>query len=202
FATFNLSDGCPLPATTSYAAVIQGGQFPAAGQLIVNPGTVGLSDTPFSVAASITFQDAAIDAGFTTLSGPYTVRILCQDDFGNVQRDFTAPLTFTTPTTYVTVQNTTTTLAVSPAGPVTVGDSVTLTATVAPAAAAGSVQFKDGTANLGAPVPVSGGTASLTTSALAVGTHSLTAGVNPGGPPLFNAVTAPAPFLAAASHTA
>jgi hypothetical protein len=192
FATFNLSNGCPLPATTSYAGVIEGGAFPASGQLIVNPGTVGLSDTAFSVGASITFQDAAADAGFSTLSGPYTVRILCQDDFGNVQRDFTAPLTFTSPTTYTTptpIQDTTTVLAVTPAGPVTVGTSVTVKATVSPAAAAGSVQFKDGAASLGAPVAVAAGVASLSTTALAAGTHSLTAVFTPGDPTAFKAST-------------
>src|SRR5262249_40262569 len=54
------------------------------------------------------------------------------------------------------------------------------------AAAAGSVQFKDGSSNLGAPVAVAGGTGSMSTSALAVGTHSLTAGFIPAGPALFN----------------
>ena len=43
---------------------------------------------------------------------------------------------------------------------------VTFTATVVPSSAAGSVQFKDGATNLGAPVAVSGGQATLVTSAL------------------------------------
>ena len=39
----------------------------------------------------------------------------------------------------------------------------------------GSVQFKDGAANLGSPVALSGGVATLSTSALTQGTHSITA---------------------------
>jgi hypothetical protein len=64
------------------------------------------------------------------------------------------------------------------------GQSVTFTATVSNTAGAGistatptgSVQFKDGASLLGAPQMVSGlGTATLTTSSLAAGTHPITA---------------------------
>src|SRR5258708_27140993 len=64
------------------------------------------------------------------------------------------------------------------------GQSVTFTATVANTAGAaistatptGSVQFMDGATFLGTPQTASGqGTATLTTSALAVGTHPITA---------------------------
>jgi hypothetical protein len=51
---------------------------------------------------------------------------------------------------------------------------VTLTATVSPAAATGSVEFLDGVTSLGIS-PVASGSAQLVTSALAVGVHSLTA---------------------------
>jgi hypothetical protein len=53
-------------------------------------------------------------------------------------------------------------------------DPVTLTATVSPAAATGSVEFFDGASSLGTS-PVSAGAAQLITSSLAVGVHSLTA---------------------------
>ena len=72
-------------------------------------------------------------------------------------------------------QTTTTHLAVSPSGGATPGSTVTLTATVAPGAAAGSVQFKDGATNLGSPVAVSSGTASTTTTVLTNGSHALSA---------------------------
>ena len=63
----------------------------------------------------------------------------------------------------------------APAGPVAYGTSVDLSATVAPSTAVGTVQFKDGTTNLGTPVAVSGGTALKTVSTLTSGSHSLTA---------------------------
>ena len=54
------------------------------------------------------------------------------------------------------------------------GQSVTLTATVSPAAATGNVTFQDGSGSLGS-AKLSGGTATLTTSTLSVGTHTLKA---------------------------
>ena len=77
-----------------------------------------------------------------------------------------------------TAQATTTTLAASPTGHQTPGGTVALTATVTPNSAAGSVDFKDGTTDLGS-MPVSGGTATLSTSTLSTGQHSLTGTFTP-----------------------
>ena len=75
---------------------------------------------------------------------------------------------------------TTTTLGVSPASPQIVNTSETLTATVTPGSGvAGSVQFLDNGTALGAAVPVTAGSAALTTTALPVGTDSLTAMFTP-----------------------
>lgn len=76
-----------------------------------------------------------------------------------------------------TLAASTTSLAANPA---TGGynQSVTFTATVAGGGTAtptGTVQFKDGSANLGSAVAVSNGVASLTTAALAPGNHSISA---------------------------
>ncbi len=69
---------------------------------------------------------------------------------------------------------TATTVVASPAS-TNYGDPVTLTATVAPGTATGTVQFSvDGT-NLGSPVTVTNGTASYMTSTLAVGAHTIIA---------------------------
>jgi Bacterial Ig-like domain (group 3) len=78
---------------------------------------------------------------------------------------------------------TTTTLAATPASPQQSGTAVTLNANVSPAAA-GSVEFKDGS-TVFATVPVTAGAASTTTSALSVGTHSLTASFVPTDPAAF-----------------
>ncbi|MFC6646596.1 DUF3500 domain-containing protein [Granulicella cerasi] len=69
---------------------------------------------------------------------------------------------------------TTTTTLTSSATAASYGTAITLTATVAPSGATGSIIFYDGSTSLGS-VAVSSGAASLSTSTLAVGTHSLTA---------------------------
>lgn len=68
-----------------------------------------------------------------------------------------------------------TSLGVSP-GSVTIGQPVTLTASISGNSPTGSVQFKDGSNNLGSPVAVSNGSATLSTNQFsATGTHSLSA---------------------------
>ena len=78
-------------------------------------------------------------------------------------------------------QAATTTGVVRSAGPnpSTVGQSVSFTATVAVTApgagtATGTVQFKDGATNLGAPLALTAGQATFTTTTLALGAHSIT----------------------------
>ena len=67
-----------------------------------------------------------------------------------------------------------TALTASP-NPGTSGQNVTFTATVTGIAPTGTVQFADGATNLGSPVALNGGIAALATSALAPGSHSITA---------------------------
>lgn len=71
------------------------------------------------------------------------------------------------------IVDTTTTLNV-PATAKT-GTAVNLTATVAPAGATGTVQFKDGTTNIGGTIPVNNGTATLNHTFTTNGNHSITA---------------------------
>jgi hypothetical protein len=73
-----------------------------------------------------------------------------------------------------TIQGTSTTSVTSSPNPSVVGESVTLTATVTPASATGTVEFFDGATSLGT-APLAGGSASINTASLAVGPHSLTA---------------------------
>jgi len=120
-------------------------------------------------------------------TGTYTLSVLCFDSSGFVgQGEINGKVEFT-PTagdynaTWVQLPNgesTTTTLAATPADPVTQGTPSTLTATVVPSAAAGAVQFKSGSTNLGSPVAVAGGTAQYV-GALPAGTNSLTANFIP-----------------------
>ncbi|WBB65471.1 Ig-like domain-containing protein [Micromonospora sp. WMMD812] len=84
------------------------------------------------------------------------------------------------------------TLTVLPAGSQPQGTERTLTARITPANATGTVQFRNGTNPLGEPAQVVNGQASLTTTALAVGTHSLTAVFTPAQSAEFEATTSPA----------
>ncbi len=59
--------------------------------------------------------------------------------------------------------------------PSVLGQSIVFTATVSPNTATGNVQFKDGATALGSPVSLSGASASLSISALTVGSHAITA---------------------------
>ncbi|MFL5493448.1 MAG: beta strand repeat-containing protein, partial [Gemmatimonadales bacterium] len=79
-----------------------------------------------------------------------------------------------TGTTTLVIKRTSTTTVSGPASS-TFGGSVTFTATIGGGPSpTGTVQFKDGGVNLGAPQTVSGGTASVSTSALAGGAHTIT----------------------------
>jgi hypothetical protein len=72
---------------------------------------------------------------------------------------------------------------------VQVGGNATLTATVTPAGAAGSVEFFDNGNSLGAPVPVDNGTASFSTTTLTAGAHPITAKFTPTDPSKFSGST-------------
>ena len=85
----------------------------------------------------------------------------------------TGPITAACAVTIDFIRDTTITIA-STAEPAVYGQSITFTATLAASAPTGNVVFRDGATVLGT-VPLSGASASLTTSALVVGTHSITA---------------------------
>ncbi|MFD4183739.1 Ig-like domain-containing protein, partial [Rhodococcus sp. NPDC058514] len=78
-------------------------------------------------------------------------------------------------TVTVSVPDEATTTTVTVPATANVGAAVELKATVAPANAGGTVQFKDGGANIGSPVAVSGGNATLSHTFDAAGAKSITA---------------------------
>ncbi|WP_025156289.1 HtaA domain-containing protein [Leifsonia aquatica] len=95
-----------------------------------------------------------------------------------------------TPIAFAAPKSTTLTVS-SSASSVVTGTSVTLTATVDPAAV-GSVEFFDGSTSLGTSAIATGTTATLDTSALAVGSHQLSAVFTPTDPTVATASTASA----------
>ncbi|MEU8619750.1 Ig-like domain repeat protein [Streptomyces sp. NPDC048623] len=186
--SFTTSGACPDTATNVLVKV-EGSGFPAGGLNVV--GNSPITTYPKAgnggmiIPLTSTMRDYASQAGFTTLQGRYDFTVICRTAFnGTSLGDFTGAIWFTSNTTYqandpAVKTDTTTSLAVTPAGPAQAGSPVTLTATVTPSGAAGTVQFKDGSADFGTPVTVNGGTATLTTSNLTAGTHALTAVFTP-----------------------
>ncbi|MFZ1086684.1 MAG: Ig-like domain-containing protein [Terracidiphilus sp.] len=75
----------------------------------------------------------------------------------------------------VAVETASSTTVSSSASPAEFGVSVTFTASVSPGSATGTITFFDGTTQLGLPVTLSSGQATFTTSALALGVHSIIA---------------------------
>ncbi|RJS46194.1 Ig-like domain-containing protein [Nocardioides cavernaquae] len=146
----------------------------------------------------------------TDPEGAYTYRFVCTDFSGferlgtfdailNVTNTGVAGdynLTYAQQSQAVATQ---TTLAATPLDPVASGAATTLTATVAATdapAPAGTVQFRRGTANLGTPVAVSGGTATSPAMVLTAGNDNLTAVFTPADPASYAAsVSAPLAYV-------
>jgi hypothetical protein len=173
------------------------------------PGSLGTSGLPLDTisAADATFGNLVADFTNTatdSYAGLYEIRMRTSQagttasstydradiQTANVTFDSSGNVTGGTWTLVypVPVTSTSTVLTAAPS-PGTVGQSITLTATESPAAA-GSVQFKDGTTTIGSPVAVNGsGVATTSTSTLAQGTHALSAVFTPTDPTSFAAST-------------
>jgi hypothetical protein len=184
--TSGAAKGCPTGSTNVRGIVNgPGGWTNIAVLSNTNSGVSTTSD--FSEPLADTFSGLAQANGLTVLAGAYNVQIICQNRLGTTQYGtFDGLITFTSPTAFTTTPvatgtATTTALSVSPASPQNSGVPVTLSATVSPAPTdGGSVQFKDGSANVGVAQTVSSsGAVSVTTSTLASGSHSFTAVFTP-----------------------
>ncbi|MGQ0777173.1 MAG: Ig-like domain repeat protein [Pseudonocardiales bacterium] len=191
------SAGCSA-GSDGYNVIVTGPGAFAEGFPVVATTSQGFSTTgPIDTGFNINMRDAATLLSTTIVPGEYPVTFNCINvSTFEVTGTFVGRMFFTSPTSYQTTDpnaptTTSTTLGVSPASPVTQGTQVTLTATVTPSSATGNVQFTDNGANLGAPVPVSGGTATLNTTALTTGAHSLVA-VFTGSAPNISGSTSPA----------
>ncbi|WP_244872284.1 Ig-like domain repeat protein [Catellatospora sp. TT07R-123] len=183
------SAGCPASADGYYASIYGPGAF-AAGAIVTSTTDVGFSTSGgFDVQIGNSAKDVATDLGTTVVAGQYAYEVSCIDQFsGDVKGTFAGSFWFTSATAYQSTDpnapvSTTTSLGIAPAAPVVQGTTVTLTATVTPAAATGTVQFFDGATPLGGPVTVASGSASLSTAALTAATHSLKAAFTPSGAP-------------------
>jgi hypothetical protein len=191
-ATLTTDGACAAPAAMVRVVLNGPGLVDAT---LYAPSSIGFRTTgTMSVGTSQSFAETALNES-VALNGRYQARFQCVDALGSqIYREWGVFMDWTTATsggtladrldaaTYTTEAieaKTSTTLVASPAATALRDTNVDLTATVTPqfgaAPSTGTVQFKDGATNLGSPVAVSGGQATLSTTALPVGTRSLTA---------------------------
>jgi hypothetical protein len=148
-----------------------------------NPASVGETVTltatmDSSIAGTVTFTEGATVLGTGTLSNGTAVMNVSSLAVGS----HTLTATYngdtnhntTTATLTQTVSKKTPTISVATSGPSTFGQSVTITATL-PSDVTGSVSFTSGSTNLGTGAIIASGVATITTSALPVGTNTITA---------------------------
>jgi len=182
-----LGDGSNSPSQSS--ALVQQVVKGATTSTLVstpNPSTAGTAVTltatvsPSSATGTVQFLNGTTVLGSATLAngsaqiavtnlpvGSNSLTAVYSGDSGNAGSTSAAVVQT------VAKANSTTTLA-GPASPLNVGQGATFTATVAPSSGTGTVQFLDGTLVIGT-VAVNNGTAAFFTTALAAGTHSITA---------------------------
>jgi hypothetical protein len=133
---------------------------------------------------TVLFMDGGVGLGFGNLSngtatfttsapltvGVHSITAIYATGDANYSPSSTSPIFTQTVVSSLTS-------VVSSLNPSRNGQSVTLTATVNPPAATGTVTFKDGTTDIGTAT-LAGGTATFSTSTLAVGAHIITAVYN------------------------
>ncbi|MFI6432370.1 Ig-like domain repeat protein, partial [Rhodococcus oryzae] len=135
-------------------------------------GTVQFKDGDTNIGNAVPVNNGTATLNHTfTADGAHAISAVYSGDAAN--KPSTSAAATVTVSTDPVIVDTTTTLNV-PATAKT-GTAVDLTATVAPAGATGTVQFKDGADNIGNAVPVNNGTATLSHTFTSNGNHSVTA---------------------------
>jgi hypothetical protein len=177
-ATYN-SSSASLTQTvkaTSTTTLSASNGTPAIGQTVVLTAAI----SPGSAMGTVQFLDGGTLIGTSAVSGGVASLPVSTLALGthNLTASYGGDATDTASASnaiVVTVSKISTSVAlISSLNPSVTGQSVTFTATVSPASATGSIQFKDGATVLGT-VAVSGGSAYLSLSNLAIGSHSITA---------------------------
>ncbi|MFC7450498.1 Ig-like domain-containing protein, partial [Rhodococcus daqingensis] len=158
----NVTVSVPDEATTTTLTVPASANVGAAVELKATVAPAGAAGTvQFKDGAANIGGPVAVNAGVATLShtfdaaGAKSITAVYSGGAG-----FTGS-TSAAATVTVSVPDEATTTTVTVPATANVGAAVELKATVAPAGAAGTVQFKDGAANIGGPVAVNAGVATL-----------------------------------------
>jgi uncharacterized repeat protein (TIGR01451 family) len=151
---------------TFTATVTSSGGTPT-GTVTFKDGTTTLGTSSLDGSGQATLTTSSLSAGTHSITAVY-----------NGDSNFSGSTSSTT--TQIVNQASTSTSLTSSQNPSTYGQPVTFTATVTSNAGTptGTVTFKDGTTTLGSSSLDGSGQATLTTSALSAGTHSITAVYN------------------------
>jgi hypothetical protein len=161
--------GTSLSSSLNPSLSAQSVTFTATVTGVSPTGTVQFKDGAANLGSAVTLAGGA--ASFTTsslASGSHSITAVYSGDGNNTTSTSTA-------LTQTVNKASSTTALTSSLNPSLSGQAVTFTATVVGASPTGTVQFKDGATNLGAPVTLAGGSATFTTSSLTSGSHSITA---------------------------
>ena len=161
------------------------------GNCVTFTGTV----SPSAASGTVTFTDGATTLGTSNLVSGTATLSSCVLAAGShaITASYSGDTAYAPSTSAIVTQGVTKSMnnvviASSP-NPSSYGTSVTFTASVPPSTCTGSVTFRDGTITLGTGT-ISGGSATYSTSALAVGPHSISGLYN--GDSNCNALNSPA----------
>ncbi|MGA2810464.1 MAG: PASTA domain-containing protein [Candidatus Acidiferrum sp.] len=167
-----------IALAASNTALISSGNHVTQGQPVTFSATV-IGDSP---TGTIHFSDGAISLGTASLTGNVAVITTSALKVGIHPitavyggDKFNATSTSTVLEELISLNGTTTIALGSSINPLTIGQSVTFTATVTGNSPTGTIQFLDGGKNLGSPVALAGEVATYSTSGLTLGTHLITA---------------------------
>jgi len=174
--------GCPAPSVSASLWVSGPGQW-ASG--VRATGLSGISNSSELEFVPV-FDTVAGENQLTIEPGKYTLTAYCQDELGTVSYgEFTGAIWFTSATEYqstdpATTQSPThTVIGASPEDRVDLGSLVTLTATVTPASATGTVQFRNyqggSYSKVGKAVKVVNGQATMSSSSLGFSLYEFSA---------------------------
>jgi hypothetical protein len=134
-------------------------------------GTVQFETGSTPIGTPVTVSSGSAQTSTDTLPvGSQTLSAVFTPTAGSGINPSTGTLTFD-----VTAITTGTTLTASPVSPEPFGTDETLTATISPSAATGTVQFETGSTPIGSPVTVTSGSAHTSTDTLPVGSQTLSA---------------------------
>jgi len=182
----NTSGACAPSDTRAFGTIVGPAGF--SQQVLLGRTSVGVSSTdPMTFPAADSLLGIAQGNSQTINPGRYDLTVSCAVGGGPSTGDFVGHIYVTgtgtvASNTYQTANPnavaSTTALTATPPSPSDSNTPIGLTATVtspSPGTNTGTVQFKDGVNNLGSPVTVSGGVATLPATTYAAASHSFSA---------------------------